>query len=184
MVNMDSDLYAHYEAVLNAERAERERLCAEIRRLNQLLKQKDAVISALATSLSNDDAVMRSKAKPLPFPQPVGLGAAPAAPENQIYAGISVRWAILSLMTDHAPAESLGTAEMADALTAGGVRSGGLNFAANVSAVVSDMVKNRNELEPIGEGKYRITQHGREVWQAIKVSRRYRNRWIGWTAEG
>lgn len=178
---MNSDLKAHYEVVLSAEKAEREKLCAEIKRLNQQLKQRDAVIAALATSIANEDAA-RALTKPLPFSQPVGLAAMPqSTPNALIFAGISVRWAILSLMGDHTPAsDALGTAEMADALIAGGVRSGGQNFAANVSAVVSDMVNNRQELESAGEGKYRINQHGREVWQGIKASRQYRNRRFGW----
>jgi hypothetical protein len=181
---MDSNLFAHYEAVLRAERAARERLCGEIRRLNQSLKQKDALIAGLASTLAADDASMRAQAEPLPFAQPVGLGA-PAesrVPDNHKFAGISVRWSILSLMADHVPPEDdLGTVEMAEALQSGGVRSGGQNFAANVSAVVSDMVNKRQELEPTGNGKYRITQTGRSAWQTIKMSRQYRSRRSGWT---
>jgi hypothetical protein len=175
---MNNDLHVHYEAVLGAERAERDRIRSEIGRLNHLMKEKDRVIASLAASLGEDDAVARSLVKPLPFPQPVGLGAPyPQPPDSLIFAGISVRWSILGLMSDHVPAEEVrGTAEMAEALAAGGVRSGGLNFVANVSAVVSDMVKNRQELEPTEDGKYRITQKGRETWQTIKVSRRYRTR--------
>lgn len=177
---MHNDLFVHYEAVLNAERAERERLCNDIKRLNAQLKQKDSVIAALMESLTAEQAAAHALAKPLPFAQPVGLGTTPqgALPDNMIYAGISVRWGILSLMSDHV-SEPMGTADMAEALIAGGVRSGGVNFAANVSAVVSDMVKNRRELE-LTDGKYRITPHGREVWESIKVSRRYRTRRYGW----
>lgn len=169
---MNNDLQAHYEAVLNAERAECERLRTEIKRFTQLLKQKEGVVAALASSLSTDDAMARILVKPLPFPQ---------APITEArFEGISVRWAILSLMTDHTPdGDSLTPAQMSEALVAGGVRSGGVNFAANVSAVVSAM-KAKNELEPTGEGgTYRVTAHGRDVWQTIKVSRMYRNRRYG-----
>lgn len=183
---MNTDLHAHYEAVLNAEKADRERVFSEIKRLSQILKQKDSLIAALTASVSTDDAAARTLVKPLPFPQPVGLGA-PAPPpvaDNARFENISVRWGILSLMTDYTPnGDSLTPGEMAEALIAGGVRSGGVNFAANVSAVVSSM-KNRNELEPTGEGKYRITPHGRDVWQTVKVSRRYRGRRYGLVQEG
>lgn len=168
---MTNDLHLHYEAVLAAEKAERERICSEIRRLNQQLKHKDGLIASLAASLVTDDAVARGSATPLPFPQPVGLGALPVYTR---FDGISVRWAILGLMSDFA-AEPMATAEMAEALLQGGVRSGGLNFTSNVSAVISDMVKNRNELEQV-DTKYRITPHGREVWASIKQSRKYRQR--------
>jgi hypothetical protein len=177
---MNTDLLVHYEAVLGAERAERERLCDDIKRLNAQLKLKDNMIAALVASLAADQADAHGLAKPLPFPQPVGLGTVPQAPvpDSMVYAGISVRWGILSLMSDHA-AGTMSTPDMAEALIAGGVRSGGQNFTANVSAVVSDMVKNRQELELI-DGKYRITPHGKDVWTTIKVSRRYRNRRYGW----
>jgi hypothetical protein len=183
---MNSDLYAHYEAVLNAEKSERDRLCAEIKRLNALLKQKDAAIAALTASINVDNVAARAFAKPLPFAQPVGLGAQPqpTVPDNQIYASISVRWAILKFMADHTPTgETRSIVDMAEALTAGGVRSGGVNFAANVSAVVSAM-KNKTELEAAGDGKFRITTHGRDVWQSIKTSRQYTARQYGWVSEG
>ena len=168
---MTNDLHLHYQAVLTAERQERERIVSEIKRLQQQLKQKDDLLAALTATLAVYDAAQRGLAKPLPFPQPVGLGApAPTA----LFVGISVRWAILSLMSDYAK-EPLATAELAEALAAGGVRSGGVNFTSNVSAVVSDMVKNRNELEQV-DTKYRITPHGREVWASIKGTRRYKQR--------
>lgn len=168
---MNNELQGHYQAVLLAERTDRERICGEIRRLNQQLKQKDAVIAALMATIAAEDDAARSLAKPLPFAQPVGLGTPSVSAR---YEAISVRWAILSLNSDYA-VEPLTTAEMAEALMAGGVRSGGLNFTSNVSAVVSDMVKNRGELEQV-ENKYRITAHGREVWASIKQSRKYRQR--------
>ena len=176
---MNSDLYTHYEAVLNAERAERDRLQADLKRISIQIKQKDSVIAALMASIARDNNEARSLTNPLPFQTPVGLAT---TPEN-LFAGISVRWALLSLTSDHAPGP-LSTPEMAEALAAGGVRSGGQNFVANVSAVVSDMVKNRNELEVVDGGKYRITTHGRDVWQTIKVSRRYRTRSYSWGPPG
>jgi hypothetical protein len=182
---MNADLHAHYEAVLLAEKREREQLCLELRRLNAQLKQKDALIAALAASLVADDAASRALSKPLPFPQPVGLGAAEPPPADPArFENISVRWAILSLMTDYTPDAELRTpTEMAEALIAGGVRTGGANFAANVAAVVSTM-KARNELESPGDGKYGLTPHGKDVWQTIKLSSRYQNRRYGLAGRG
>lgn len=171
---MNNDLHVHYDAVLGAERAERERIRAEISSLNQQLKQKDAVIAALAASLNVADGNTRTPVKAQPASS-IGV-----AVESLPYAGISVRWAILNMMSEHQPAgQLLGTAELAEKLVAGGVRSGAGNFAANVSAVVSDMVKNREELEPADDGKYRLTQKGRETWMTIRTSRRYRGRRFG-----
>ena len=87
--------------------------------------------------------------------------------------GMSVRWAILKYYNEFATdADGRGTTEIAEALTSGGVRSGSQNFVANVSAVVSVM-KGREELEFV-DGKYRLTTRGRETWQTIKTSRKYR----------
>ena len=175
---MKTELYAHYKAVLEAEQTERERLCNECKHINLLIKQKDTVIAALKASLAADDAASREQASALPFAQPVGLAA---PPPNLIYAGISVRWALLSLMSDHAKT-TLSTTEMAEALVAGGVRSGGERFPANVSAVVSDM-KIRGELESAENNKYRITPKGREVWEGIRTRPQYNKRLLPLNAQ-
>ena len=167
---MNTDLSAHYQAVLNAELSARDQLCAQIKHLNLELKQKDVVIAALRASLTSADAATRDQAKPLPFAQPIGL----ASPTSALYAGISVRWALLSMMGDHTSVP-LTTSEMAERLIAGGVRSGGERFSANVSAVVSDM-KTRQELEVAEDGKYRISARGREVWEGIKQKPQYKRR--------
>ena len=168
---MNTEMQGHYQAVLIAERAERERIKGELSRLNQQLKLKEGVIATLTAAIEAEEAASRALAKPLPFATPVGLGTVPA---NAVFVGISVRWAILCLMSDYAR-EPMSTSDMAEALGAGGVRSGSVNFNSNVSAVVSDMVKNRKELEPV-DTKYQITQQGRDVWKSIKDSRQYRQR--------
>ena len=181
---MDNDLHVHYEAVLNAERSERDRMNAEIKRLQAQVRLKDGFIAAIAAKLSAESTTAHELTKPLPFTPPLGLGVAPhpTMPDNLRYASISVRWGLLSLMCDYTT-EPMATADMAEALKAGGVRSGGANFAANVSAVVSDMVKNRGELELI-DGKYRITPRGREVWAGIKAGRQFKRRYWGVSPAG
>ena len=167
---MDKDLYGKYEAVLADQQEERDRLAAE-------LHQVDLIIAKLKAKLEVRDTELRSAAKALPFPTPLGLGANPEVPPSLWYAGISVRWAILSLMADHST-EPMATADIATALKDGGVRSGGQSFVANVSAVVSDMVHKRGELLA-AEGKYQITPSGRSAWESIKHSRSYRFRRMG-----
>jgi hypothetical protein len=89
---------------------------------------------------------------------------------------MSVRWGVLKMMAEEAT-EPLKTAQMAVLLLEGGMKSAGKTFASNVSAVVSDMVNQRKELEAIGEtGTYRITDNGRLAWAAIKHSPKYVSR--------
>ncbi len=90
------------------------------------------------------------------------------------YSGMSVRWAILNLLAEDAIAP-LPTAEVAATLQKGGISSGGKNFGANVSAVLSQMTNGRKETEQ-AEGGYCISEHGREVWDGIKKTEKYQNR--------
>jgi len=81
------------------------------------------------------------------------------------YAGMSVRWAILYLLSGKE--QAMTTDEIADVLKNGGVTSNAQRFAGNVSAILSGMRNERQEVEQVAEG-YRITQHGRDVWEGIK----------------
>jgi hypothetical protein len=98
-----------------------------------------------------------------------------AEDEAKRYVGMSVRWAVLKLLSEHAPGP-LKSSEVASFLASGGIVSKGKDFTANVSAVISDMVKVRKELEPAEENTYRLTDNGRLAWAAIKHSPKYINR--------
>lgn len=171
---MDKDLSTKYEAVIADQEAAKARLMEELQRLQTEVQQVDAVIAGLRAAITIS-AEARSLVKPLPFLTPIGVATANAdVPVNKRYAGISVRWAVLCLMAEYAQAP-MTSPEIAAELEAGGVRSSGQKFTANVSAVVSDMAKNRYELT-VDDGKYQITQKGREAWTTIKRSRSYRFR--------
>ncbi|MFI5118603.1 MAG: hypothetical protein ACHP8B_18095, partial [Terriglobales bacterium] len=90
------------------------------------------------------------------------------------YAGMSVRWAILNLLAEDSrgPME---TAEIAQALQAGGISSKGKNFNSNVSAVLSTMGRDRGEVAS-GPHGYTLTDNGTRAWQAIKLTPQYLNR--------
>lgn len=168
---MDKALYENYKSVLAYKRVQRERLASE-------LLQLDGLIAGLAADVESYETAERNAIKPLLLIQGVGNSRTLEIPPHLRYAGISVRWALLCLMAEHVT-EAIGTTEMAEALKAGGVRSSGANFNANVSAVVSDMARKRAELEAVAEGKYRVTDHGREVWDGIKRNPQYRYRIAG-----
>jgi hypothetical protein len=87
------------------------------------------------------------------------------------FANMSVRWAVLKFLAQEA-AGPRKTAEIADALERGGNPRATKTA---VSAVISDMVNRRSELEQKDDG-YQLTQSGKMAWAAIEHSARYENR--------
>ena len=164
---MDKDMYAHYVAVLADQQASREDLLVQVK----LVETTIAALKVKLNAYEAENAEAREVQKPLAFPTPVPQGA----PAQTLFAGISVRWAVLHLMAEHATGP-MRSSEIADALQAGGVRSSGLNFAANVSAVISEMRKKDKPELSADDGRFEITDHGREVWDGIKHTRQYRYR--------
>jgi hypothetical protein len=84
----------------------------------------------------------------------------PIRPTSQKYARISVRWAILDLLND---SDGMTTAEISEALMAGGIQTRANNFTNNVSAVLtSTMQKDHQEVEQLsdGSGKWKLTLTG------------------------
>jgi len=88
---------------------------------------------------------------------------------NGRYAGISTRWAILELLSEHAN-RPLTTGEIAEALKAGGMTSSARNFAGNVSAVLSGMNHEKKEVAS-GTSGWVISENGKNAWIHIKASR-------------
>lgn len=182
-MGMDSDLYDHYRAVFVDLQDRREKLALELQKVDASL----AVLSGLLANsqpqmpqpavVAPPTTVSAPQAAPVPSVaafQASPLTSLPPVPAHLRYANISVRLAVLSLMAEHAP-EPLRTAEIVEALIAGGARQGGQNYSSNVSAVVSDMTKKKGELS-VEDGKYTITDHGRDVWAGIKRSPTYKYR--------
>lgn len=93
------------------------------------------------------------------------------------FRNMSVRWGILKLLGENQIGLSMSSSEIAKELEAGGVETRGERFVGNVSAVVSAM-KQKGEVEVAEEGRYRLTAHGREAWDHIRHSPKYRERLI------
>lgn len=91
---------------------------------------------------------------------------------NGKYAGMSVRWAILSLLTEDAT-EPLTTGQIAEALAKGGLTSSAKSFAGNVSAVLSGMNHEKGEVLT-NDGSWTISEKGRQAWIHIKASREWK----------
>lgn len=164
----------NYDDVLKDLELRRNQCKEELRRLTEEARSLDQVIAGLRQLASpvgaEPDTATRAQRPPISE-----LRSSPAA----AYAGLSVRWAILYLLAEHALGP-LGRTDIADKLHQGGITSAAQNFASNVSAVLSGMANARREVEQIGSG-YQITPHGREVWEGIKrtpqwAARRSENR--------
>jgi hypothetical protein len=121
----------------------------------------EAALAALRRLMPAEEIVESKPEEPQPTLQGTTIGK---------YAGMGVRWAILRLLSEDA-VKPMPTGEIADTLQNGGITSGSKNFAANVSAVLSDMNRIRGEVIWDAEGKgWTISEKGKEVWIHIKAS--------------
>jgi hypothetical protein len=130
-------------------------------RCQQELANIEQTISGIRNLLARDASLFAHI--PQSVPPPVGK-----------YAGMSVRWAVLSYLAEEAT-EPVPTSVISQALLDGGMTTRGRDFSSNVSAVISVMIKDRDEAENTGNG-YQITAPGRAAWAAIKNTPQYRSR--------
>ena len=169
-----------YEVVLK-DLEEKHHHCGEM--IQRYTDEQKALVEAISTIRR----FVPTTQEALPFPSPARetvtqervsrkVMPPPAAPGFGIYSGISTRWAILFLFAENATGP-MGRTDIAKVLTDGGITSNAQSFASNVSPVSSGMAKERNEVEQVGDsGLYQITEHGREVWNGIKLSAQWRSR--------
>jgi hypothetical protein len=92
---------------------------------------------------------------------------------DQKYSMISVHWAILHLLSE--AKQPMTTAEIADALTAAGVKTKAANFVNNVSAMMSTTLRTRGEEEvEAKDGRWQLTDVGRNKTAFIVASSKFR----------
>lgn len=87
-------------------------------------------------------------------------------PASQRYAHMSVRWAILCLLTE--TNQALSVQDIADKLIQGGIETMATNFANNVSSVLSQMKARPNPEVEVVDGKWAISETGRSAWNHIR----------------
>lgn len=110
-----------------------------------------------------------------------GLTIQMPTPPAQRYALISVHWAILHILSE--AKLPMTTAEIADALTKGGVKTRAANFTNNVSAVLSTNMRPRGEEEvEVIDGRWSLTETGRNKIAFIVSSSKFR-RVCPWIAD-
>jgi len=151
MVN--EDIKTHMQAVLDHFCQTRDQTQAQLHELQTKLKEQNNTISSLSRELFGPNA------------------PASVRPSSHKYARISVRWAILDLLNESKP---LSTAEIADILTREGVTTKAENFLNNVSAVLSSTMKAAQEVQATPDGKWELTQNGKNAIFHIRVSPKFR----------
>jgi len=157
---MSKDLETQYQAVLRDLETKR---ASYVNAINEL----DVMIAGIARQIQGLTGAAPTTASQRPV-------VADSPNDSQPFASMSVRWAILKLLAS--AGRPMATGEIAKALEAGGVESKGQRFSSIVSAVLSDMKSKKDEVESVEDGCYRLTEQGREAWEHIERSARYRYR--------
>jgi hypothetical protein len=154
---LSSDLKASYEAVLQDLESQRADVQHQVGELQKRLHDLNHSIGTISKSLTPE-----TSSSPLLISRPA----------NHKYANTSVRWAILDLLSDSEPKT---TAEIADALLTGGIPTKAANFANNVSAVLSNTMKeSRKDVEQLPDGKWKLTDSGHATIEHIRSRRESR----------
>ena len=156
---MVTDLSNHYRVVLDDLRHRRSSLVRE-------LEEIDASINVLQRQGNVSGSNASESGHSLSY-------SLPPTKNQPNYSHMSVRWAILWLLSDLSP-QARKTGDIARALRDGGYPTTmGDRFSNSVSAVLSAM-KVKGEVETVEDGAYRITQTGREVWDHISTTDRFK----------
>jgi hypothetical protein len=156
---------SHYQHTLDDLELRRAKCIEELSRGREELSKIEAAITGLRAAME-----LNVNFKPLAETLP---RIARPSDGRQRYADMSVRWAILKLLAEFGPlGQGMKSADISDALLGGGNEKASKP---TVSAVISDMVNQRKELEQ-GEDGYLLTLNGKHAWNAIKHNAKYVNR--------
>ena len=148
------DIKSHMKVVLEHYCQSRDQTQAQIGELQAQLREKNNTIASLSKEIFGATAPVFTKAA------------------SQKYALISVRWAILDLLSTSGP---LNTADIADVLKREGVTTRAANFLNNISAVLSTTMKNgAQEVEQTSDGKWELTEKGKAAFGHIRTSPKFR----------
>ena len=149
----NDDLKAHLQAVLEHYCKGRDQTHAQVSELQAKLREQNNTIASLSRELYGSSAPAFTRVA------------------SQKYASISVRWAILDLLSESSP---LSTADIADILKREGVATRAANFTNNVSAVLATTMKGAEEVQQTSDGKWELTEKGKNAIYHIRTSPKFR----------
>jgi|SRR5579859_670203 len=154
---LNNELKSSYEAVLQDLQEEREQVQQQLSGLQARLKELHYSISTLTKRLNPDATPLKSQ-------------IVSRQPNHQKYRNMSVRWAILDLLSK---SQGMTTAEIADALIEAGIQTKAANFSNNVSAVLATM-KDKDEVQPLPDGRWQLTETGHSASEHIRTKLNFR----------
>lgn len=143
-------LKPHYDAVLRDLESERADVHRDVASLQRKLRELDYNIASLSRRLGivADFPSMNGTANALQS----------GIVESQKYLTVSIRWAIL-LELNKPGGQAMSAQEIADALQTGGINTKAANFTNTVSATLSAMKKDKQEVD-VTDGKWFVTAIG------------------------
>jgi hypothetical protein len=154
---MADELKMVYGPALDDLQMRRKNTYAQVSELQRQLRELDNLIAGISRIISPTNSV------------------AATSPDVRKYANISVRWAILDLLST--AAAPMATADIAEALRNEGVVTKATNFTNNISAVVSSTMKGvKGEVAQTSDGKWELTDRGRNSIVHIRTSTEFRRR--------
>jgi hypothetical protein len=165
-----------YTSILAELRRRRDALAAELRGV-------EMAIAAILPLAGGESAGGRSTQLSVPQERPDASAtttavvvsdrvAAELVSQVGDYSRLSVRWAALWHLGEFAKGP-MRNSEIADAIRAGGYQSSAGSFPNAVSAVLSAM-RAKGEIDGNVEIGYFLTDKGRQIWETIKRSERFR----------
>lgn len=150
-----ADSKVAYEAAYRHLEEERLEIMRTLAPLNARLKEVLGAQATLQKRINSDAATNHSN----------------SSRPDQRYARISVRWAILDLLNESP--DGMSTAEIAEALKAGGVQTEAANFANNVSAVLTTTMKSKQEVVSLPDGKWKLSPNGESAIAHIRTTGKF-----------
>jgi hypothetical protein len=160
-MQLNSDVKASYQVVLNDLEAEKNEVQQQVGTLQARLKELHYSILTLQKRID-------STSFPSQFRQPSTL-----ARPRQRYAMMSVRWAILDLLFDSHKA--MNTADIAVALKNEGVQTTAANFVNNVSSVLTTTMKGHDEVQQLPDSTWELTENGKKAIEYIRTTPKFRD---------
>jgi hypothetical protein len=157
---MAADVAGHYRFVLDDLREQRDRL-------KQDLAETEAAISALQRR------VPAANVADMPLVPSYMSAAAESRPDAAVdYTKMSLRWAVLSYLSDVAKGPA-GTGAITAALEARGMQSRSQSRFGNLVSAVLSNLRVKGEVQAVDDGLYQLTEAGRTMWAHIKTSPKF-----------